>query len=303
MSPRVSVITAVYNGEAYFSRAVPSILEQRYTDFEYVIIDDGSTDGTPAFLQEMARRDRRVRVLSPGRIGFANALNHGIERAEGEYIARQDFDDRSLPDRLSLQVGFLDSHSEVGLVGGYCFTVHDHSGERYVRKPPLSHQDILRAIPRYIPFAHTLVMFRKKAWKQAGGYPEVEDIEDLRLWIEFVRSGWRLANLPEVLGEHWVHPDSFWHRNFDYRRRQRTLSAVQWRAVRQLGLPLWMYMYPLGRWSYQLLPHSLRLAFRRLLVVDRSERRPAADRGRLDGDAAPGSDSVGKPRDQSRTHA
>lgn len=297
MSPRVSVVTAVYNGEPYFSRAVPSILEQRYRDFEYIVVDDGSTDETPAFLHDMARRDQRVRVLSPGRIGFVNALNHGIERAKGEYIARQDFDDRSFPDRLGLQVEFLDARSEVGLVGGYCFTVHDHSGERYVRKPPLEHGDIVRAMPKFIPFAHTLVMFRKKAWEEVGGYPEVDDIEDLRLWIAFARAGWRLANLPEVLGEHWVHPDSFWHRNFKYRRRQRTLSAVQWRAVRELDLPFWMYMYPLGRWTYQLFPHTLRLAVRRLLVVDRSERPSTADLERLECHGQVESDSAGQSRD------
>jgi glycosyltransferase involved in cell wall biosynthesis len=266
MSTRVSVVTAVYNGESYISRAIPSILSQRYSDFEFIIVDDGSTDGTPSLIRDLARRDRRVRVLSPGRIGFSNALNLGIQEAQGEYIARQDFDDISYPDRVSLQVQFLDDHSECALVGGYYIVADENRREDYVRRPPLQHHDIVRQMSRRIPFAHTIVMFRRAAWEQAGGYPVVDDIEDLRLWIRFAQLHWELANIPVVLGKHWVHPQSFWHRGYRYRQRQRTLRRVQWQAIRELKLPLWMGIYPLGRMVYPFMPRQLKRFVRRELA-------------------------------------
>ena len=110
-------------------------------------------------------------------------------------------------------------------------------------------------------------MFRKTAWEQVGGYPTVPDIEDLRLWIEIAAAGWKLANLPVVLGTHWVHPESFWHRNFKYRDRQRTLRRVQSRAIRKLGLPVWMYVYPGGRYVYSHLPSSGKRLVRRWLGI------------------------------------
>ena len=136
MTPRVSVVATVYNGEPYFDRAVPGILAQTFEDFEFVLVDDGSTDGTLPLLRELAARDARVRVFAPGRLGAARAYNFGVEQARGEYVARQDFDDRSYPDRLRLQVALLDARPKVGIVGGAYLLVDERRGERYVRMPP-----------------------------------------------------------------------------------------------------------------------------------------------------------------------
>lgn len=266
---RVSVITTVYNGEPYFDRAVPSILGQSFKKFEWIIINDGSSDRTQELLDDVAAKDSRVRVFNFGRLGFTRALNKAIELAQGEYIIRQDFDDISYPQRIEKQVAFLDAHPEVGLVGSYYLIVDENRKEKYVRQPPTDHEEIVRAMARYIPFAHTLVAFRKNAWGQAGRYPEVKDIEDLRLWISFVRSGWKLANIPEVLGEHFVHRQSYWHRNFKYASRQRELAAVQWQAIRELGLPSWLIIYPLGRIVYPYIPNYAKRFVRRVLGKSR----------------------------------
>lgn len=263
MPPSVSVVTAVYNGADYFDRAIPSILDQTHEDFEFVIVDDGSTDGTAERLAEVERRDSRVRVLRPGRIGFVPALNLGVSEAKGRYIARQDFDDVSYRNRLALQSEWLDQNEDVGVIGGYYVLIDEKRDECYVRKPPLSHENIVRSMPKGIPFAHTCVMFRKSAWQQAGGYPEVEDIEDLRMWVDFARNGWKLANIPHVIGEHFVHMESYWHRNFSYWKRQRALARAQWKAIRDLDLPLWMGVYPLARSIYPLVPRGLKRVVRR----------------------------------------
>jgi len=96
---KVSVITTVCNGERHFDRAVPGILAQGMSDFQRVIVDDGSTDTTPERLAALAAGDTRIRVLSPGRLGYARAANCAIEQARSTYIANQDFDDRNYPDR------------------------------------------------------------------------------------------------------------------------------------------------------------------------------------------------------------
>src|SRR5829696_5236824 len=207
--PRVSVISTVYNGEPYADRAIPGILSQTYQDFEFIVVDDGSTDRTPEILQELARRDARVRVFTPGRLGAAAAYNYGVAQARAEYIARQDFDDRSYPERLRLQVALLDAKPEVGVVGGYYVLVDENRTERYVRMPPADHDHIVSAMARNIPIAHTLATFRRKVWDEAGGYPDVPNLIDLRFWLKVGKLGWHFANVPEVLGEHYVHPSSF----------------------------------------------------------------------------------------------
>jgi len=265
MTPRVSVVSSVYNGEPYFDRAIPGILAQTYRDFEFIVVDDGSTDRTPELLRDVAARDARMRVFSPGRLGAAAAYNFGVAQARGEYIARQDFDDRSYPERLRLQVERLDAEPELGVVGGYYILADETRGERYVRMPPVEHSRIVRTMARYIPLAHTVATFRRKAWEQAGGYPDVPNLIDLRFWLRVVKLGWRFANVPEVVGEHYVHWDSFFFRSLDYVGRQRDLARVQAQIIHELRLPPWMYLYPIGRYGYAHFPQGLKRALRRSL--------------------------------------
>jgi glycosyltransferase involved in cell wall biosynthesis len=265
MTPLVSVVTTVYNGEPYFDRAIPGILGQTFKDFEWILVDDGSEDRTPELLQELARRDSRIRVFSPGRLGLTVAANYGLTQARGEYIARQDFDDRSYPDRLRLQVALLDAHPEVGVVGGYYLLVDENRGERYVRMPPTDHPAIISAMAKSIPLANTVATFRRRVWSESGGYPEVADLEDQLLWLRAAKLGWRFANVPEVVGEHYVHASSFFHRSFKYVDRQRNLARVQAQVVRELGLPSWMYLFALGRYAYAYCPPGIKRVLRRTL--------------------------------------
>ena len=260
--PKVSVVTAVYNGEPYFDRAIPSILQQSFDDFEFIIVDDGSKDRTVEFLREVAARDSRVRVFMPGRLGFAAAVNYGIAQSKGEYIARQDFDDRSYPDRLKYQVAYHDAHPDVGVAGAYYVRIDENRGERYVRMPPTEHRALVSAMASHIPIAHTLVAFRRRVWEEAGGYPEVPNLVDLRFWLKVGKLGWRFATVPEVLGEHNVHASSFFHQSFKYVERQRDLARVQAQIVRELKLPSWMYVYSVGRHAYAYLPHGLKRVLR-----------------------------------------
>jgi glycosyltransferase EpsE len=261
--PKVSVITPVYNGAPYFDRALPSILSQDFEDFEFILVDDGSQDGTLERLHEAAARDKRVRVFAPGRIGAAAACNFGIAQATSEYIARQDFDDVSYPERLRLQLEFLDSHPEWGIVGGSYLLVDQRRRERYVRMPPGDHRDIIAAMARSVPIAHTFATFRRRVWEETGGYQLVKNLIDLRFYLRIAKLGWRFANLSEVLGEHFVHDASYFHRSLTYVQRQRDLAGVQAQVVRELNLPSWMYLYAVGRYVYPYIPDSFKRVLRR----------------------------------------
>ena len=269
MTPKVSVVSTVYNGEPYFDRAIPGILSQTFEDYEFIIVDDGSSDDSLNRLRELAARDPRVRVFAPGRLGAAAAYNYGVAQARGEYIARQDFDDRSYPERLRLQVAFLDANPEVGLVGGSYILVDERRGERYVRMPATDHATLLSAMSRCVPIAHTVATFRLRAWTEAGGYPLAKNLIDLRFYLRLGKLGWRFANIPEVIGEHYVHDGSYFHRSLTYVQRQRDLAKVQAQAVRELGLPRWMYVFALGRHLYAHMPPGLKRIVRRGVVGSR----------------------------------
>jgi len=271
ISPKVTVITSVYNGEAYFDRAVPSILNQTYRDFEYLIIDDGSTDGTVQFLEDLEKKDERVRVLRNGRMGRAKALNYALEQARGEYIVQQDFDDESYPERIKSQVEFLDANPRVGMVGTWYILDDKNRGERYIRKWPVDNSAIRKMMAKTIPFALTQVTLRKEALVAAGGMADVQNIIDLRTWIRVGQQGWEYANLPEVLGVHYVYGASYFHATFTYHKRQRELASVQVQAILSLGLGPWRLIFPAARLIYSHLPNKVKKVVRRGLAGSREE--------------------------------
>ncbi|WP_158290504.1 glycosyltransferase [Halobacillus salinus] len=253
----------VFNGESHIDTAIPSILNQTYSDFEFIIVNDGSTDSTFELLKEQEKKDRRIIVLDPGRLGFAKALNHGISKAKGKYIMRQDIDDISYPERFAKQVKHFEENPNVGVIGGYSILVDENRGERYNRMPPTSDNDIKRAMAKYIPFAHTIASFRKEAWDQVGGYPEAGNLVDLRFWLNIAKKDWAFHNIPSILGEHYVYGGSFWHKSFKYADRQKDLATVQKRVIKELGLPYWMYVYPIGRSIYRYMPKNIKKFTRR----------------------------------------
>ena len=266
MDPRVTVLMPVFNGEKYFDRALPGILAQTLRDFELLVIDGGSTDRTPQMLASAASSDPRIRILTPGRMGFSESLNYGLSLARGPYVARHDFDDTSTPIRFARQVEFLEAHPDVGLVGGWYVVEDSIRHERFIRKQPLEHAAIVRVMAKGIPFADSLVMLRKQALVAAGGIAEARDIADLRTWIRVAQQGWKLANVPEVMGTHYVYAGSNFQQAMHYRRRQRELAGVQAQAVLRLRMPLWRLVFPASRLLYSALPVALKRFVRRRLA-------------------------------------
>jgi len=207
MIPRVSVLMSVYNGEKYLQEAVESILNQTFHDFEFIIVDDGSLDSTPRLLAGYEARDPRVvshRIAHNQ--GLSSSLNFGIHQARGEYIARMDADDVSLPERLQEQIDFMDSHSEVGV----CSTGVELIGEKRIEKwqHHISHDAIHARMLFVNAIAHPTVMLRASALrKNALEYdPNVRYAQDYELWSRAITKT-RFANMSHILLRYRIHSD------------------------------------------------------------------------------------------------
>lgn len=206
-TPIVSVLMPVHNGAAYLRAATQSILQQSFADFELVVIDDGSTDDSLRILQQYARQDSRMRVISRENRGLTSTLNELIAAARGEFMARMDADDVAMPDRLGHQVEFLRSHPAVLCVAG-AFAVIDDAG-RYLTTlyPPTSNEEIQDHLVRgHCALSHPAVMARLQPIRQLGGY-QCDFAEDLDLWLRLGEQG-ELANLSEVVVQYRLHSAS-----------------------------------------------------------------------------------------------
>ena len=207
--PKVSVVMPVYNGSKYLVEAIESILSQTFDDFEFLIIDDGSTDKSLEIIKSY--EDPRIKVIqNPQNLGISASLNNGIYSAKGEYIARMDGDDISLPDRFQKQIKFLDSHPEVIIVGSYMNIIGSLFNQKL--RYPLSHDDIVNSMLTSNPMGHPSVMFRRLEVTQLGGYRSMKEwnngSEDYDLWLRMVGANYKLANLPECLMDYRIHANS-----------------------------------------------------------------------------------------------
>lgn len=196
--PKVTVLMPVHNGLPYLERAVESILRQTHAEFELLVIDDASTDESGAVLSAM--RDPRIRLVRHERnMDLVATLNEGLDLAQGEYVARMDQDDISLPERLEKQVAFLERHGDVGIVAAGARLI-DGSDRPGAVLPLLAGHDLLRwSFCFGCPIAHAGVMMRRSLILELGAYrEEAFRCEDYDLWTRAAGKT-RLAMIPEVL--------------------------------------------------------------------------------------------------------
>jgi hypothetical protein len=218
---------SVFNGERYLEECIDSILAQTFRDFEFVIIDDGSTDRTAAILGSYQRIDPRVLVFHQENQGAAESWNRGCGLAQGKYLARMDADDVALSDRLMRQIEFLESHAEVGLLGGALDFIDSNGKTLCPRRYPLEDHNIRPLLLRESPFAHPAIVMRKELFFSVGGYRTVfADTADYDLWLRMA-ARCQLANLGEVVLKYRIHPGQV----SCHKLRQQCLSALAAQAV------------------------------------------------------------------------
>lgn len=203
--PKISVVMSVYNGERYLKEAIESILSQTFSDFEFVIINDGSDDNSENIIKTFD--DKRIQYFPKEHSGLINSLNFGLEKARGEFIARFDSDDVSLPNRLEKQFNFLVQNPENVLVGTHAIKINE-SGENTGEfiYPPISWKEIKKYSLRHNPFIHPTVMFRKDVLEKVGNYRNFKYAEDYELWTRLIYK-YPCANLPEKLLKYRIHSE------------------------------------------------------------------------------------------------
>ena len=190
MAPKVSVIMSVYEGERYLRQSVESILNQSFTDIEFLIIEDGSGDDTWDILTEYASQDQRVvLVRNQENIGLTKSLNRGLAQATGKYVARQDADDVSFPGRLATQIEFLQKHDQVGLLGTAYHLVDEQGQTIETMHPPETDTEIRWQMLFHNAFCHTSVMFKRALLKEKSlSYDEtLTSSQDYELWVRMLQ--------------------------------------------------------------------------------------------------------------------
>ncbi len=233
--PKVSVIMSVYNGEKFLSIAIESILNQSYTDFEFIIIDDCSTDESLKIINTYAQQDNRIKIITRdqniGIKGFIKNLNYGISIAKGKYIARMDQDDISSENRFLQQASFLDNHPEIAMVGAQINFINE-KGEKIGEKiGALEHNEITEKITSQIQLFHPVIMFRNYLniyYREKFIY-----CEDYDLYLNYITENKKLANINEKL--------------LDYRILETSLSRKGDNFIKKLMVEKSLYFYKLRR--------------------------------------------------------
>jgi glycosyltransferase involved in cell wall biosynthesis len=196
MNPKLSVITSIFDSEGHLEESVRSILDQGFRDFELIVVNDGSTDGSAEIVRELAARDERIVFIeNKTNLGLTRSLNKAIELAKGEYIARQDTDDVSLPGRLQAQVDFLDAHNDIFLVGTNAYLEHPRI-DTFVRGIVTDPDRIARLLPYSNQLVHTSIMFRNSGEMYREKFRYAQDYD---FYLYLLRRGKRLGNLPDPL--------------------------------------------------------------------------------------------------------
>lgn len=243
----------IYNCSATLNEAIDSILGQTYTDWKFIICDDGSSDDSLQIAKSYEAQDpqRFLVIQNPKNMGLNYTLNHCLQYADGEYIARMDGDDISVPDRFEKEVAFLDAHPEYALVSSEMILFDEDGdwGKTSVIKYPKVN-DFCTHSPF---FCHAACMIRRSVFMEVGGYtvdPRLLRVEDCHLWFKIYAKGYRGANLPDPLYKMRDDRNSVRRRNV---RARLNGCYVMFAGFRLLHMPWYKYIYPIGNAVTELL--------------------------------------------------
>jgi len=226
-SPKITVLMPAYNAGRYIGEAIDSVLTQTFTDFELLIVNDGSTDQTECIINSF--RDDRIVLINQNNMGVAAALNTGLQHSRGRYIARFDADDVCYPHRLQTQFDFLEQNPGYILVGSDAdYILEDDEFLFSFRCIAHTHEEVIKKMYFYCPFVHPTVMYKKESVCNAGGYAtDAHNFEDYLLWTAITREG-KLCNLPEPLIKYRLNSTSA---TIDERWRGKRFRALKRNAV------------------------------------------------------------------------
>lgn len=229
-TPKISIIMPFYNAAAYLDQAIQSILNQTLTDFEFIIINDASTDGSDKVIAQYLADSRIIYIKNESNVGIVKNLNHGLKIANADLIARMDGDDISDITRLAKQYEFMLANQDVVAVGCDIKIINQLGKEIDRRTKPVDFNYIKTHALTYLPLVHATGLYRKSALELIGGYrSEYLYCEDLDLVYRLVYSGLKISNIPEFLYSYRYHDNSVAHRSKElakkiYKLRQEIIA-------------------------------------------------------------------------------
>lgn len=257
VKPRVTVVVPVFNERPdVLGASLSSIANQTLQDFECIVVDESTDKDSLKACKELCESDDRFRYVHPElRLGLAASLNLGISLAVAPLIARFDSDDVCVAQRLQMQIDFMHTNSDVGVLGGNLELIDNEGKHLAFRKYPSDHYQIERQLHLTTPLAHPTVIIRKSLVEEFGGYnPEFCFSEDLDLWLRFLNGGVKFANMPEVLVRYRQqytnrHPN---HWKFNVRARLKNFSTryLFRRVFGVCGIYLWGKVPPAAQRSF-----------------------------------------------------
>ncbi len=240
-APRCAMLMSVFNGGRYLKPAVESVLASEFADFEFVIVDNVSTDGSRDYLRSLT--DPRIRLIENGtNLGQTGALNVGLRAVRASYVARLDADDLNEPGRLGAQVERLDGSPALALVGGQMAAIDVDDRVMFRTRYPLDPETIRIRMVLQNCFDHSSVMFRRDAALAVGGYPAEHSVsQDYALFSALLRAGHDLANLPQQAARVRMHPDQVMAQGGGEREIDETIRVAArnqaWASGRAEDLP------------------------------------------------------------------
>lgn len=238
-SPAVSVIMSVYNGARFLDLAIDSVLAQDFTEFEFIVLDDGSSDASPTIIRELAARDARIVPILRENRGLIASLNEMIEKARAPIIARMDADDICQPTRFTEQVAFLEAHPDYGVVGTWSEDIGEHGEKLHRTGPdhPVTHEELLSFIPVNGPLiCHPAAMYRREVVRSVGSYHAAfRHCEDLDLWLRLAGVT-KLGNIPRRLLRYRRYGEQVSSRHATEQQYGAAVAHLAWRE-RAAGRP------------------------------------------------------------------
>ncbi|WP_336810475.1 glycosyltransferase family 2 protein [Bosea sp. MMO-172] len=223
-TPALSVVLPVYNGERFLAEAIESILAQTFTDFEFIIINDGSRDGSGAIVDDYAARDARIRSVHQENRGLVDTLNRGIALARAPLIARMDADDISLPRRFELQVTRFENRPDLAVVGGFIVLIDDAGAPIRRGDYPTGGAELVRLLKLDSPLAHPAVIMRREVVSNLGGYRrQYKHAEDYDLWLRVYDAGYAIENIAVPVLHYRQHAEKV---SFQHSQQQKLTALV-----------------------------------------------------------------------------
>jgi|ERR1043166_1277133 len=259
---RVSVVLTVHNDREYVHDSIKSILQQTHRDLELIVVDDGSTDGSAESVTSIS--DDRIKLLTPGRIGRGKALNAGIAASTGEFIAIQDSDDLSHPQRLEIEARFL-KELNLDLLGASAILFEDNRVPVWssIDRAADSPIDVTGELTMANPLPHITMMMRRSLMEALKGYSETrQSFFDYELLIRAAANGYRLYRIPISLAAKRIHLHQYFEKGARARYALEMLK-LQCTAISTLKKKRWMLpMFPLI-FCYRMMPRSFRMTIQR----------------------------------------